>query len=619
MPPFSKTVLDQLFRCGFGCQDEQLALFPRTHLEQRDGYECLPFSRDTVLPFRMESADYDSRANALVKIGAGYMTTTCSISTFFDWTRRNAGIDCVNTYYECLIAGAAMRVGFDIDTKKPDCNAPYRDRPDLFLPWIVTRLIAFMRDACGEDVLPEQLYVSASNTHIQSYHILIGHLLLRNQAERDAFADAVGSHFDDIPGVVDPGVYGRNHNIRCLGSRKNVEHRVPLMPVSGVGDMRFADSAEYELWSNIPVETIMDHLWSVIPSGTRPVNSIAAPLAEPINSPAPKRSRGEPHASGVGAHDLVFRVLGETHTKPILSGRKDATRHDMLRPKKGESVRRPCPSGRWHDSNGFNTWVENGQVMYMCLHTACMNDDPRVDKKRVFTLGPATPCAEPPTIREAGGASYRAWASADVPSAMWMEPRPGVCMPRPWEDVRVLEDTFKLRVHVFRGEAGPHGPYLHRWLFGSHDRCPLCREVHCDPFKPYEVRVLVNSPGRRILYAPCRTNGETLAGRAPTADDATFETLLARVNDAADGERLDAAIRVMAYAHDGDEEHYRRVREHREAKVSYSYAGQTVAVRYDKSKGFRLVCTSPLNGKHFEVVTRDRLRGGDTPDFDLTV
>ena len=474
----------------------------------------------------------------------------------------------------------------------------YFKRPDLFLPWIAKRIIAFMRDVYGEEVTPEQLYVSSSNTSVQSYHILIGHLLLRDGRERAAFKRSVKAFFSDIPGVIDVSVYSMNHNIRCLGAKKHGASLVPLMPVVAIGEMCFADTVSYASWTDIPPQTILAHMWSLIPSDTRPMDAsrmtLPPPRPAPMRTGAQKRPReAEP------VNDLVLRVFGETNALPGPSRDGDRTRYDMLK----NGLERACPTGERHNSNGFQVWEEEDCIRYHCFASTCAH--------KMFTLGPVTPCTTPPRIQRLNKAAWREWDSTDVPNSLWGVPWvAGESTPRPWADAPLLESLFKLRVHVFRGEEGPQGPRLHAWLFSSHDACPFCRGVHCDPFKPYEVRVLVFSSAPH-LKAPCQPNGESFR-RAPAEDTDEIETLIAEVQRAAEGERLEAAMRLLIWARSGDEDYFRRERTHASG-MKYTYESQAIAIRYDSANGFRLVCKSPKgDGSTFDVKPAGRLRARDT-------
>ena len=235
----------------------------------------------------------------------------------------------------------------------------------------------------------------------------------------------------------------------------------------------------------------------------------------------------------------------------------------------------------------------------------------------VFTLGPDTPCISQPTIRQTDDVAWREWESADVPASLWSVPwtAPGKKTPRPWVDAPLIKDIFRLQVHVFRGEEGSFGPV---WLFSSHNPCPFCSRVHCDPFHPYKVKMMQYA-SVPVLYAPCERQGRRVC-QGVTTDN--FDALLSEVQTATTSDdRIDASLRLLIWARGYDDDaraFYTEEKQHRDGP--YTYRGSATAIRYDTVGGFRLVCKSPGDHtKTFEVKPKGNLRARADIRFDFTV
>ena len=353
--PFSKVIFGRTFLCGMGCQDEQLRDFysnafdTEERVDAHGTYRCLAYGADTLLPWRFQSLNL-TRYGALEVVGQhnGYMTTTASLRELTSWVHAHAAVANINNYFENTLGGeldndVAVRIGFDIDLKQGGNyqHLPEVDReqyildPQVFLPWVIGKVQQFMQSTFGVHVPTTEMYVSCSNrTHtpdqvqfildpsrhdgVQSYHVVCAKLVLRTMAERACF----GAHLarftqsqDGCPlgSIIDLQVYGKNRNMRALGAQK--ADKVPLMPLASMGTLHFADREEYARWQDIPLETVMDHLWCMVPadaSGLDPAR---------LESAAPSVPRGPRALPGPHRWRDTSTTGTETDTPPDLHTR----------------------------------------------------------------------------------------------------------------------------------------------------------------------------------------------------------------------------------------------------------------------------------------------------------
>ena len=415
--PFTKRLLGKDFTCGSGCQDAQVLDFANRDgvTEQRDGFIALPYSEDAWIPWRFQSSALEG--SRLVKKGGGYSIHTARVGGLIAWTHANGSVQNINNYFECLLGDAALgldvaiRLGFDVDLKQGSAipklpSAEHFYKPELFLPWIIDKILAFLKDVYGEEVTARQLRVSASNkvfqadqlefildqtkkNGVQSYHILVDHLLLRNMEERELHGDNVRAYFSDLSGIVDPGVYSLNRNMRCLGAQKL--DKCPLMPLRGVGTLVFADESEFASWRDTPADTVMQHMWTMVPHHARGMD-FSRHAAEPAAAERPKkaqtRARGvyEQHLTPLAeeARALFFSFAKQsgiqfdtaqltwTLRRGDTSDNFDCEVHAEV-----ANAERPClvrdDSGqpRTHRSNHFKLKVHrDGCVEYICFGSA---------------------------------------------------------------------------------------------------------------------------------------------------------------------------------------------------------------------------------------------------------
>ena len=442
--PFTKHVLGWKFLCGAGAQDEQARDYTEIDgvTEQRaDDFMCLVYGINTPIPWRFQSSRLVG--SRLVEAGGGYATHTATVSELMQWTTANANVTNVNNYFECLLgdqdAGMdiACRMAFDVDLKSGRLAdllpAPeYFTNRELFVPWIVDKLCGFLLETYGETVTPNQLRVSSSNrpftedqigfildktekNGVQSYHVLVEHLVLRNMQERDAHSDMVREYFAPLDGIVDPGVYTKNRNMRALGSQKL--NKCAMMPLSRAGDMVFADHVDYASWRDIPAETVLAHMWTMVPRDARGMDP-ARFKSRRITEPAVKTNKRQlvPRRTaelGEAAEELkahFFRgVGGAVGFVPEAFSFKDKMLPDgtleIHCDMTDRSQPRPClvrdASGavRRHDSNGFKLVLKpSGTAEYVCFGSArpCVMLDSLDDETAAVTRKPIRSAAAVP-------------------------------------------------------------------------------------------------------------------------------------------------------------------------------------------------------------------------------
>ena len=490
--------------------------------------------------------------------------------------------------YEVCMGSRPRRLGFDLERAVPEMS------PEHFLAGILAHLLPFLEALCRRPFTTRDIYLlNASDATKISFH-LVTDVVIQPDTLR-AFYIALRQHpLGAGSSGVDTSVYGIDRCMRLACNTKFGSTRV-LVPVNTLGAFTFAETP-----TTLSASLLAAHMWSIMPA-----HPIDIDLAVDVPAPAPRMPVKRPRADGpVEGHDLVARVLGETHCQPRPSRDGDRAQYDMAK-----GFERVCPTGETHMSNGFQVWSESGKLRYCCFASTCSGT--------VFTLGPVMPCASQPTIRQTDDVAWREWGSTDVPASLWAVPwtATGKKTPRPWVDAPLIKDVFRLQVHVFRGEEGSFGPV---WLFSSHNPCPFCDRVHCDPFHPYKVKILQYASDP-VLYAPCKDQGKRVCHGVITDD---FDTLLTGVQTATTSDdRLDASLRLLIWARGDDDDarvFYTDEKHHRNGP--YTYRGSATAVRYDTGGGFRLVCKSPGDStKTFDVKPKGNLRARADIHFDFTV
>ena len=505
-------------------------------------------------------------------------------------TLINSFPETLRNFYEIVDSTKPGRLGFDLDMVGGS------DREAFLTHILGDHIIPYLQALCSRAFTPADFAVlDASSEGVKlSFHVVTDILITADY--RPAIKSSIQLAFHKRDGI-DTGVYDTDRNMRLPFNAKIDSKNRVLRPVASVGSLVFKPTP-----TDLGTDCLRVHMWTSQPvDPIHPVGLVVAPMpVAPRGQPRPKRPR-----DGGGGHELVARVLGETDAKPVDWTTKDrqSTRWDM------NGTVRACPTGETHRSNGFCTWENNdGQLMYMCFAPTCSS--------RYYTLGPAVPYAGDYTVEHAAehNVAWRAFGKSptDVPKDIWSREWNTTAgrRPQPWNDAPLLA-AFNLEPHVYRGEHGPRGPILHAWLFGCHKPCPFCRDIHCDPQRPYKVAVLRGCGP--TLYAPCKAAGKQL--RAPSQGDDQFDALLAAVRDAAPQERLEAALRLLIWADGGDEEKYRGTRVHGGTGQEYTYGGQARRVRYDAANGFQLVCASVGGAGTFQIVAKGGRRASDTSMF----
>ena len=415
---FTKRLLGKDFTCGAGCQDAQVLDFANREgvTEERGGFIALPYSEDAWIPWRFQSSALEG--SRLVAKGGGYSIHTARHCGLIAWTHANGNVQNINNYFECLLGDAALgldvaiRLGFDVDLKQGSAidklpSPEHFYKPELFLPWIIDKILAFLKDTYREEVSTRQLRVSASNkvfqldqldfimdrtksNGVQSYHFLVDHLLLRNMEERELHSDNVRAYFSDLGGIVDPGVYSLNRNMRCLGAQKL--GKCPLMPVRGVDTLVFADALEFASWRDIPADTVMQHMWTMVPPHARGMD-FSRHATEPAAAERPRRA--QTRARGVVYEQHLTPPAEEARALFLSFAKQSGVQFDSAQltytMRRGDASddfdcevhvevthgERPClvrdDSGqpRMHRSNHFKLKVHrDGCVEYICFGSA---------------------------------------------------------------------------------------------------------------------------------------------------------------------------------------------------------------------------------------------------------
>ena len=503
----------------------------------------------------------------------------------------------IRNMYEVCDMTRPMRLGFDIDFKFPAAAATaaaatvatdlgidtasresfLRSR-ESFLRSILAHIIPFMDNLCRRPFSSTDFAaLDACDATKLSFHLVTD--AVAPPELRSAVRQAIRTHFTyvKLAPTLDTSVYANDQNIRLPYNSKIGSSRV-LLPVNSVGDLHFRPTP-----THFCAELLAVHMWSVTPANPIAIYLDAVP---PRAMPAPgsKRDRGDAGRASDHA-DIVHRNLGETNCRPRASSQGDGTCWVMTK-----GLVRHCPTGETHSSQGFVTHVDHqGQVKYTCFAATCSG--------RVFTLGPAVVCNNPPRVvrHPTTSVAWREFDTNDVPHDLWRQPYDAVLWhPAPWRDAVLIKEAFGMDVHVFRKECGPYGAIMHEWQFNSHDPCPVCAQRHLDPFYPYKVRVREHAT-TPLFYAPCQTTGVQLV-RHDTDDE--FDAHLIRVQQAED--KLGAALSLLVWSAGSAEAGERRYLAPRPRRnghgETYTYRELAVGVRYDSLYGFRLECKSSGGG-----------------------
>lgn len=437
MPLETVTILDQQFRFGDGMQNETIGDWRRSHIRLRDGDLTgiyLKHSVDTPLVMKVSSFKTAKRSDVLIKRYGEKQSSQSkgamimSLRQLHDWQVKNSGVTNINVAYECILGGNgynyASCLGFDIDNKQPsgyhhlpDPEMAYRG--ELFLPWMVKSIIDIV-GFLGHAITSRDMYVSQTSFKFDeakipdyktkkgplSYHINIPKLHFTGQEDRNAFRDILveRSAEDSAFKFIDSKIYTQQRDMRLLGNRKMFEGEA-LMPLKSVGDLIFADEHEYRTWAEIPLETRLKHVWSLVPDDSERLLS-SLPLPEDTEAEAKaKRRRGSPTSGGAqngragGGEELeetgemiigVYEQYATTHNIPFVRTQAkfkfqldawDQPCVTILYGGGGEC--RVCPMGRVHDSNTAKLTLREGRIYYYCFGSPTIG----FDLKRVDAFG----------------------------------------------------------------------------------------------------------------------------------------------------------------------------------------------------------------------------------------